>query len=607
MQDIIRLLPDSLANQIAAGEVVQRPASVVKELLENAIDAKSTKITVVVQDAGKTLIQVVDNGSGMSETDARLCFERHATSKIRETQDLFQIRTMGFRGEALASIAAVAKVELKTKRENDDLGTHICIEGSQFKFQEEVASSTGTVMTVKSLFFNVPARRNFLKSNPVEMRHILDEFHRVALANPKIEFSLFNNDLEIYHLPAGKLSQRIVGIFGKNYQKQIVPCAEESPFLKISGYIGKPQNAKKTRGEQFFFVNHRFVKHGYLHHAIVQAFEDLIAKEAHPFYVLFLEIDPKHIDINVHPKKTEIKFDDERTVYSIIHAAVKKALSVHHLTPSLDFDTNANFQTFSQQDFSPNFPKTTTPREKNNLVNWQNLYEGLEKRAITDEHFQLGIEETKLEQEPTVIQSRANQLSQENSTEKLPKERPVFQIQQEFLVAPMASGLLLINQQAAHERILYDRFQKHQENKNPPSQQLLFPVELSLNPADFQLFSDIQSELQALGFLFEVLENQQIRFTGVPAVPMKGSEQEWLEKLLEQFKNHQDALKVNKRDTVLKMFVKRASLKQGTILNPTEMNLLIDQLFASSNPNFAPDGATILVQLGAEELRNWFH
>ncbi len=343
MPDIINLLPDFLANQIAAGEVVQRPASVVKELLENAVDAQATSIQLIIKEAGKQLIQIVDNGIGMSETDARMCFERHATSKISTTEDLFRIRTMGFRGEAMASIAAVAQVEMKTKTRGTDTGTRLLIEGSTVVLQEPAVTPEGTSISVKNLFYNVPARRNFLKTNAVEMRHVLDEFQRVALAYPDIAFSLYHNDMEVFNLPVTKLSQRIVGILGSNYKEQMAYCEEDTGFLLVKGYVGKPEHAKKSRGEQFFFVNNRFVKSGYLNHAVMTAFEGLLPKDNHPFYVLFIEIDPEKIDINVHPTKTEIKFEDEKTVYAIVHAAVKKALGTYNIAPSLDFEGDVNF------------------------------------------------------------------------------------------------------------------------------------------------------------------------------------------------------------------------------------------------------------------------
>ena len=352
MLNVIQLLPDSIANQIAAGEVVQRPASVVKELLENSVDAKAKSVQVIIREAGRNLIQIVDDGVGMTETDARMSFERHATSKIRSSDDLFRIRTMGFRGEALASIAAVAQIEMRTRRAEEELGTLIRIEGSDIKAQESISCLPGTNLLIKNLFFNVPARRNFLKSNSVEMRHILDEFQRVALANPEVAFSLFHNDQEIYNLPAGKLSRRIVDMFGKSYREQLNFCEEQTPYVTVHGYIGKPESAKKARNEQFFFVNNRYIKHNYLHHAVVGAYEGTLPEGSHPFYVLFIDIDPSHIDINIHPTKTEIKFDDERSVYAIMMAAVRKAVGVYNLTPSLDFELDVNFLSGARSDVS---------------------------------------------------------------------------------------------------------------------------------------------------------------------------------------------------------------------------------------------------------------
>src|SRR5690606_19941031 len=415
MLDIIQLLPDAIANQIAAGEVVQRPASVVKELLENAIDAKSTKIIVKIKEAGKTLIQIIDNGSGMSGTDARMSFERHATSKIRKSEDLFSIRTMGFRGEALASIAAVAQVEMRTKRQEDEIGSCVIIEGSEVKKQEPVACADGTCISVKNLFFNVPARRNFLKSNPVETRHIIDEFQRAALSHPEISFSLFQNDMEVYNLPAGKLSQRIVGLFGKQYKEQLITCREETDHIVIKGYIGKPEHAKRTKGEQFFFVNNRYIRNSYLNHAILNAYEGLLPEDSYPFYVLFIEIDPVHIDINVHPTKTEIKFDDERTVYAIVRAAAKQALGAHNITPTLDFDLDVNFHSIRPTlNVNPanqaerNYGQfKTSSREHANAQHWEKMFE-ISQKEITD--YSGGEIPDFRQQESLTFESAANQM-----------------------------------------------------------------------------------------------------------------------------------------------------------------------------------------------------
>ena len=431
MPDIIHLLSDLLANQIAAGEVVQRPASAVKEILENAIDAQATKIQVIVKDAGKSLIKVVDNGIGMSETDARMSLERHATSKIKNTEDLFAIKTMGFRGEALASIAAVSQLHITTKQADSELGTSINIEASEIKGQEPVAVDNGTSVTVKNLFYNVPARRNFLKSNPVEMRHIVEDFQRIALSHPAIAFALYQNDLETYNLPPGKLSQRIVNIFGKNYQEQLANCKEETDHIKVYGYIGKPELAKKTRGEQFFFVNNRFIKNNYLNHAVLNAYEGLIPERSYPFYVIFIEMDPGNIDVNVHPTKSEIKFDDERTVYGVVRAVVKQALGTHNLSPSLDFGSNVNFDLSRLGQKIPEIESKrdmdyahfrNTSREISNLENWENLFEKNKEEASQNQ-------ENLANSESITFESAANQkefLDHHNLKES---SRTTFQIQ----------------------------------------------------------------------------------------------------------------------------------------------------------------------------------
>jgi DNA mismatch repair protein MutL len=614
MQDIIRLLPDAIANQIAAGEVVQRPASIVKELLENSIDAQAKTIRLLVKDAGKTLVQVIDDGSGMSETDARMSFERHATSKIKTSDDLFNIRTMGFRGEALASIAAVAQVELKTKRSSEDLGTSIQIEGSKIKNQESVACQIGTSLSVKNVFFNVPARRNFLKSNPVEMRHILDEFQRVVLAHPEIEFSLYHNDLEVYQLPATKLSQRIVQIFGKNYQKQLASCQEDTALLNIWGYIGKPENAKKTRGEQFFFVNKRYIRHPYLHHAVVSAYENLIPADTHPFYVLFLEIDPIHIDINIHPTKTEVKFDDERTVYAIVQSAVRKALSVHNLTPAIDFGVDVNFNpnqfktnTLSENPLYPgdknfNFKPSQEfdYRQKNNLDNWEKIYADLKTKTPENEADTENL---------LTFESNVNQFAGEkNKSNEIfsPKTRPIIQVQIQYLLTPVKSGLMMIDQRAAWERIWYDKLLKQSDKMAGLSQQLVFPATIQLNSADFQLISEISGEIHNLGFVFDVLSDNRLLLKGIPADCEGENEQELLESLLEQFKNLQAELKVDKNLRLKRALAKRHATKSAKLMNQAEMNALIDRLFASSNPNYAPSGNAIIVMLDINQITNFF-
>lgn len=619
MSDIIQLLPDSIANQIAAGEVVQRPASVVKELLENSVDAESTFIQVIIKDSGKTLIQVVDDGKGMSPTDARMSFERHATSKIRKADDLFTIRTMGFRGEALASIAAVAQVELKTRREVDELGTSILIEGSEVKDQSPVSCNKGTSISVKNLFFNVPARRNFLKSNPVEIKHIIDDFQRIALAHPEIAFSLYQNDTEVYNLPAGKLSHRIIGLFGKNYKEQLASCKEETSHLNIYGYVGKPEFSKKTRGEQFFFVNKRYIKNHYLNHAVTNAFEGLIPDESFPFYVLFLEIDPKHIDVNVHPTKTEIKFDDERTIYALIRAAVKQALGIHNFMPAIDFENDVNFPGFSnnvKKESSGNFIQNknyeqfrNTPRESNNLENWKKLYSGLEGGSSYFDFESIKNSSSETGNKQITFESAANNLHSSAIKAGVSKEEDssVFQIHNKFILTQVKSGVLLVDQQAAHERILYEKYLNNLEKRPGASQQFLFPQTVVLSPQDYTLLVEIADEIKALGFEFSEFGKNTIVINGVPSDVAGTNEKELFEGLLEQFKINKAELSLGKKEIIARAMAKRAGIKSGQKLNVTEMNSLIDQLFACSNPATGLNGQKTYYILELEKIGNYFN
>jgi DNA mismatch repair protein MutL len=601
MPDTIQLLPDSIANQIAAGEVVQRPASVVKELMENAIDAGASEITVLVKDAGKGLIQIIDNGCGMTETDARMSFERHATSKIRKAEDLFTIHTMGFRGEALASIAAVAQVEMTTRKEDQELGSNLRVEATEVKAQQPATASLGTTIAVKNLFYNIPARRNFLKSNAVELRHINDEFTRVALANPQVSFKFYQNDLENYNLQPGKLSQRIIGLFGTQYKEQMVKCEEETEHIKISGYLGKPEFAKKTRGEQFFFVNNRFIKSGYLHHAILNAFEGLLARDTHPFYALFIEIDPKHIDVNVHPTKTEIKFDDERTVYGVIRAAVRQALASHNVMPSLDFDQDVNFGKFRTTEAIPTTKERDYAQFKNipkdqNLEHWEKLYDDQ-------------IRQSKLNFE------RENGSSLPDDATALEKTDPeslglnpdtVFQVLGNFIVSPIKSGLLLVNQVRANERILYERFIGQLANRAGNAQQCMFPVNLELNPGDYSLVMELQDEITALGFVFEEFGGNCIVINATPAGLAASNEQKLFEGLIEQFKMNKSELSISKQDNLARAMAKRAAITDGQVLNKLECRSIIDRLFACENPNFDPSGKSTFFILDLNHLNNFF-
>ena len=600
MPDIIQLLPDSIANQIAAGEVVQRPASVVKELMENAIDAGGTEIIVRVKEAGKGLVQVIDNGLGMNETDARMSFERHATSKIRKAEDLFTLHTMGFRGEALASIAAVAQVELLTRLAEAELGTEIRIEGSEVKSQEPAACAVGTSVSVKNLFYNIPARRNFLKSNAVELRHINDEFIRVALANPEVGFKFYQNDLENFNLPATKLSQRIIGLFGEPYKEQMVKCTEETDHISVNGYVGKPDFAKKTRGEQFFFVNNRFVKSGYLHHAVLNAFEGLLGPDTHPFYVLFIAIDPKHIDVNVHPTKTEIKFDDERTVYAVIRAAVRQALASHNVMPSLDFDQDINFGKFRTTE--PVVTKAdraytqfrNIPKDKN-LENWESLYK--------DE-----IRQSKLNYEADTAQQSDSEDSQ--SDEKLLiKEIPnlderLFQVNNRYIVAPVQNGVLFVDQKRAYERILYERFVGQLANRSGNAQQCMFPVNIELNPADFTLVMDLSDEIAALGFIFEEFGGNCIVINATPAGLPASNEKTLFEGLIEQYKMNKAELSVSKQDSLARAMARRTSRLGGQELVQTECKAIVENLFACANPNYDPAGGKTFFILDLKKIEN---
>ena len=617
MPDIIQLLPDSVANQIAAGEVVQRPASAVKELIENSIDAGADKIQLILKDAGKSLIQVIDNGAGMSVTDARMCFERHATSKIRKAEDLFAIRTMGFRGEAMASIAAISHVELKTRRHEDELGTCIIIEGSEVMSQQPCSVPTGTSTSIKNLFYNTPARRNFLKSNPVEMRHIVDEFQRVALANPNISFTMYHDGQAVYDMPAAMLKQRIVHLFGNNYNQRLVPVEEDTSIIKLRGYVGKPEFARKTRGEQFFFVNNRYIRDAYLNHAVLTAFEELLPDESFPLYVLFIEIDPSKIDINVHPTKTEIKYQDEKSIYAIIRSAVKRSLGKYNITPTLDFDQENSIghlvtakpleqivqPTISfNPDFNPFAPeKKHSEREIPFLrdagdyrkaaipQNWDTLYEIAKK----DTEIQHGLHTEKT-------------IGVEDQEVSKPSERQLFQVHGRYILSQIKSGFMLISQQAAHERILYERFLQQLENHSGVSQQSLFPQTVTLNGSDFELLRELLPDIRGLGFDIREFGKNTIVVEGIPADLGNVSEDALLEHLLEGFKNNLSILRLDKRDNLAKSLARNAAIKFGVKLSSEEMNLLIDQLFACQMPNIALNGKPIISTFTMAELADRF-
>lgn len=615
MADIIQLLPDHVANQIAAGEVVQRPASVVKELLENAIDADASSIKLLIKDAGKTLVQVIDNGKGMSTTDARLSFERHATSKIRTAEDLFQLHTKGFRGEALASIAAIAHVELKTKQEVDDVGNTIEIEGSKVVLQEVIVTPNGTSVSVKNLFFNIPARRNFLKSDVVEFRHVVDEFHRVALAHPNISFALYNNGSETFNLPISNFRQRIVNIFGIKTNEKLVPVEEDTEVLKISGFVGKPEFAKKTRGEQYFFVNNRFIKSAYLNHAISSAFDGLLKNGTHPSYFLKLDVDPQTIDINIHPTKTEIKFDDEHTLYALLRSAVKHSLGQFNIAPVLDFDRDPNLDTpYSYKNNNADVPKIEVDRNFNpfqtdskflgkqttvfkpTINNWDSLYIGLESKGndstnnFSEAHFESE------EQNTSIFEN-------ENDIEKL---HTTYQIHNKYIVSTIKSGMLVIDQNRAHQRILYEDFLKNITIKEAISQQLLFPLELHFSKKDFEIIKQLKVDLEHTGFVFSNVKHESIEIIGVPVGVPESEVFIILEQLISDVENEVPDSHFSATDLLAKSMAKSLAIKTGQSLKKDEQEHLLNKLFACKEPNVSPTNRITFVTMTVDELDKKF-
>ena len=599
MSDIIRLLPDHVANQIAAGEVVQRPASVVKELLENSVDAGAKQIIVVLKDAGRTLIQVTDDGQGMSPADARSCFERHATSKIRLANDLQHIRTKGFRGEALASIAAIAQVELKTRQASDDLGTRVLMEGSRLQVHEAVACPAGTNLLVRNLFYNVPARRQFLKSDAVELKHAIDEFQRVALAHPDIRFRLLHNEQEIFHLEPGNERQRIVHLFGRKYDERLVPVEESTEFLHVEGFITKPEFAKRSRGEQYFFVNHRFIRSPYLEHAVRRAFEELIQRDNYPGWFLFLQLDPAWIDINIHPTKTEIKFRDDRAVYSIIHAAVKRALGRHNLTPSLDFEPEpALLQGSISSGAIPMEPPIGGgrwfPQETHKPpapTGWQQLFDlGNDQVTQHDEHLPGTAP-------PVKIRPTAGEWN---------SQRPVFQLLGRYILAQVKSGFVVVDQQRAQERILFERAMRSLNTGSGTSQAQLFPVTLELSAPDHALLLALLPELHALGFQLEPLSGRSVAVNGMPAESGAEDPSELLGQLLEQVHNERGSLKAERHATLARGMARSVLIRPSKALDVQEMHDLIDRLFACDMPYFTPGGKPVLITYGAKDLDERF-
>jgi DNA mismatch repair protein MutL len=612
---IIQLLPDHVANQIAAGEVVQRPASVVKELLENAVDAKASDIKLIVKEAGKTLVQVIDNGLGMNTTDARLCFERHATSKIRQAEDLFDLHTKGFRGEALASIAAIAHVEMKTKQDQEELGTHIVIEGSKLVTQEVAVLPKGTSFAVKNLFFNIPARRNFLKSETVEFRHVMDEFQRVAMAHPSISFTLIHNGSELYNLPSSNYRQRIVNIFGGKTNEKLVPVSEETELINITGFVGKPEFAKKSRGEQFFFVNDRYIKSAYLHHAIMNAYEGLLKEGNQPSYFLYLQVPPHTIDINIHPTKTEIKFDDEHSLYAILRSAVKHSLGQFNVAPVLDFERDSNLDTpYQYKDKEADFPTiqvdssfnpfaTDKPAAKSlssfgsykretSTASWESLYVGLKQETQELEQFSFESEEV------------TGKLFDDEVEET--KSSSTYQIHKKYIVSAIKSGMLVIDQGRAHQRVLYEQFLTSITVQKASSQQLLFPLELYFSSEEMVLLNELQSSLENTGFVFDAFNSDSVQISGLPIGMAESEVSIVLEELISNLQNEIPESSFSQSDSIAKSMAKSMAVKTGTYLTVKEQENLVNSLFACKDPNVSPFQKPTFITLTVEDLDKRF-
>jgi DNA mismatch repair protein MutL len=611
MSSIIQLLPDHVANQIAAGEVVQRPASVVKELLENAVDAKATDIKLIIKDAGKSLVQVIDNGQGMSVTDARLCFERHATSKIRQAEDLFSLHTKGFRGEALASIAAIAHVEMKTKQEQEELGTHIVIEGSKFISQDVAVLPKGTSFSVKNLFFNIPARRNFLKSETVEHRHIVDEFQRVALAHPNIHFTYFHNGSELFNLPQSNSRQRIVNIFSGKTNEKLVPVNEETEIVTIQGFASKPEFAKKNRGEQFFFVNDRFIKSGYLHHAVMAAYEGLLKDSNQPSYYLYLNVPPNTIDINIHPTKTEIKFDDEHALYAILRSSIKHSLGQFNVAPVLDFDRDSNLDTpynYKDQEaatptiqidgnFNPFSDATpnkhfSSSRKTENTANWESLYVGLKHDAEEINNVEFESDE--------VTGSLFNENEIEQASNKM------YQIHKKYIVNPIKSGMVIIDQNRAHQRVLYEHFLTNMTVHQASSQQLLFPLNLFFSKSEMKLILELQLSLVNTGFVFDASSEDHLVITGLPVNVTESEVSSVLEQLLSDLSDGIPDSSFSQNDSIAKSMAKSLAVKTGAYLTEKEQENLVNGLFACKDPNVSPFQKPTFITMRVEDIDKKF-
>ncbi len=616
MSSIIQLLPDHVANQIAAGEVVQRPASVVKELLENAVDAGANDIKLILKDAGKSLVQVIDNGKGMGVTDARLCFERHATSKIRQAEDLFSLHTKGFRGEALASIAAIAHVEMKTKQDQEELGTHIVIEGSKFVSQDVAVLPKGTSFGVKNLFFNIPARRNFLKSDTVEYRHIIDEFQRVALAHPKIYFTFYHNGSEMFNLHPSSLRQRIVNVFSGKTNEKLVPVSEETEIVNIQGFVCKPEFAKKNRGEQFFFVNDRFIKSGYLHHAVMAAYDGLLKDGSQPSYFLYFQVPPNTIDINIHPTKTEIKFDDESALYAILRASIKHSLGQFNVAPVLDFERDANLDTpYHYKDlnietpsiqvdssFNP-FSEEVKPNKQ--FTNTNSAYRRPEPASNWDSLY-VGLKQDSEEIDTMTFENEAVTSSLFNNDEVEQAVHKTYQIHKKYIVNPIKSGMIIVDQQRAHQRILYEQFLTNITVQLASSQQLLFPLHLYFSNDEMQLISELIPSLTNTGFVFEETNEDSVVISGLPVNISESEVSIVFEQLLSDLQNGIPESSFSQNDTIAKSMARSLAVKTGAYLTEKEQENLVNGLFACKDPNVSPFQKPTFITMRVEDLDKKF-
>lgn len=616
MSDVIRLLPDSVANQIAAGEVIQRPASIVKELVENAIDAEASNIYVLVTDAGKTCIQVIDDGKGMSETDARLSFERHATSKIREASDLFALRTMGFRGEALASIAAVAQVELKTRPASEEVGTKIVIAGSKFESQEVVSCPKGSNFSVKNLFFNIPARRKFLKANSTELSNILAEFERIALVNPDVSLSLYSNDAEVFNLPASSLRQRILSVFGKKLNQQLLTVDVDTTMIKVSGFVAKPETSRKKGMHQYFFVNGRYMRHPYFHKAVMDAYEQLIPAGDQITYFLYFEVDPANIDVNIHPTKTEIKFENEQAIWQILAAAVKESLGKFSAVPSIDFDTAdmPDIPAFEQaapvespkvhynSDYNPFKSSASYSRPS---VNWENLYGGLQKADThvepdTTDHFSDSVR-TESAETGSVFSSAFN-----NTDHAVEKANQHLQIKGRYILTSVKSGLMIIDQHRAHVRILFDRYITQITNRQGEGQRVLFPEIIQLPASEVVVLEGIMDDLSAVGFELTNLGGGSFAVNSIPSGVEGLDPMQLVRNMVHTAMEKGNDVKEEIQNVLALTLAKAAAIVYGQVLTPDEITGLVDNLFACETPNYTPDGSVVISTIKDDDINKLF-